>query len=229
MTNRRLRAKHDLDRERRQLVDLLKQVAAELSPDLSITRFCHAAGISSDRIYRVFGSWLDLRERAGLPREVQRTLTRHTRESLLAALAEVVEHYGEDVGLKDFTRHTSISPQPVYSLFGNWRLFREAAGLKKHRKPGLPPQFTEEQLRQKLREVVEQLGPTVTLRQFCEAIGTSPSVIYQQAGWTQLRKSLGLSRRGRRRTTPSMDAMLSNLFDLKQLLAAADHKTEWPD
>jgi AcrR family transcriptional regulator len=205
------------------MIAALRELAEAHGPDVSVARFCRESGLSNSHIYRYFENWADLREQAGLPAFVDRTRihARHTEESLIEALRAVVQEVGEDVSLKDSQYHTGISPHPIYRLFGRWQAFKEAAGLPRQRKPGLPARHDEQSLLERLREFVKERGSDVTLYDFCRETGISPDTVYWYGSWRQLRRKLGLTDCGRRPTWDPDDPnahLIANLWDPAELL-----------
>jgi AcrR family transcriptional regulator len=215
----------DHEQRQREMIAALESLAADEGPDISVAKFCRRCGYSNTHIYYYFENWADLRTQAGLPPRVNRSRIHavHSRESLLALLHKLAGRIGEDITLREFVHHTGISTQPIERVFGGWRAFKAAAGLGKHRKPGLPLQHTAASVRQRIEQLLAESEGSLTLHDFIEQTGISGEVIHRHGGWSRLRQELGYLPRGQRPWLAADDSLRSVL----EQLFPAEHFLPW--
>lgn len=200
----------DRSARRREMIEALQALAADVGPDISVAKFCRRCGFSNSHIYYYFENWADLRQQAGL---------------LLATLKTLSGEIGPDITLREFVHHTGISVQPIERIFGGWRAFKAAAGLTEQRNPGLPPQYTSESIRKAVEELLAEHKGNLTLDDFTEKTGISADVVQRYGGWSRLRRELGYSPRGRRpwlAAANPLQAVLQQLFPPEHFLPWLD-------
>jgi hypothetical protein len=181
------------------LVRAVRELAEQHGPNLTRLQFCRAQGISRSKILRDFDSWKDLREAAGLAREVDHSAAAvvHTRQSLLEALQQAVEAAGPEISLSEFSHRTGISLHPIERVFGSWRQFRTAAGLEPQ------PRRSRQKLdREGVKHnlwLITRSRPYITQYEFCVMFDVTPATLNRLGPWTALRDELNLDLRGSRR------------------------------
>jgi hypothetical protein len=198
------------------LIDVLMCLAAVEGLEISLAMFCRRSGAAASQIYRYFESWGDLREQAGLPREIDRSsyTARYSSDDLLAALRSAAEQAGSTVGLRVFSRLTGITAQPIYRVFGSWKGFKEAAGLPHQRQPAVPLEHTHESMLNLVRKMLTEHGGHLTQMEFCELTGVKRGVVYRCGGWERLRVKLGHFRNGHRLWLDPDDPLHAVLRDM---------------
>ncbi|MCA9112347.1 MAG: hypothetical protein KDA52_20495 [Planctomycetaceae bacterium] len=111
------------------LLDKLRKVEAEHSSTVSKRRFYHLTGISENACIRLFGSWREFREAAGLHEMASPgTPVRYTRELLLKLMQEQLPILGRRMTRNQFAKAVNISTATIDRL-GNWGALRSELNL----------------------------------------------------------------------------------------------------
>ena len=111
------------------LLDTLRQVEAEYGSPVSKRRFYHLTGISENACIRLFGSWREFREAAGLHEMASPgSPVRYTRELLLELMREQLPILGRRMTRNQFSKAVGISTATIDRL-GNWGSLRAELGL----------------------------------------------------------------------------------------------------
>ncbi len=203
------------EQRRRELIAALRELAAAEGPDVTKRQFAKHLGRSEPYVVAYFDSWCDLREAAGLPRKRR---VGYSPETLVDTLVETETSYGKPVSRRRFYHLTGISPSICDRVFGSWREFREAAGLKEVATPGVPAKYSRDELLRLMREQIPDLGRQMTRNQFAKAAGVSVFTIDRLGNWGALRKELGLTSRGRAKAKSFAEVMGIPLVDNAHLL-----------
>ena len=160
------------------LIEAVKAFAEGRPRPLRLADFCRERGAGHDGVYRLFGSWPNLLEVAGVEVRGRR---RWTLEEVVAEGRAVVEP-GEEITLREFCRRTGLSKSAVYEVSESWPRLRERVGGTRARRKD---RLTEGRLTERFKEVVARRGD-VTLREFCEEAGWSEDRV--RAVGVELRK-----------------------------------------
>lgn len=111
------------------LLDTLRKVEAEHGGPVSKRRFYHLTGISENACIRLFGSWREFREAAGLHEMASPgTPVRYTRELLLELMREQLPILGRRMTRNQFSKAVGISTATIDRL-GSWTELRHELGL----------------------------------------------------------------------------------------------------
>jgi len=202
--------KVDHEERRGELTAALKELAESAGPDVSLRRLIKHLGRSEPYVMAYFETWGDLREAAGLSRRRNRGMSR---ETVLHQLLEAEKEYGQPLSHRRFSHLTGISLGTCSRLFGSWLGLREAAGLTERASAGVPVKYTRDDLLRMMREQLPVLGRRMTRNQFAKAVGVSTATIDRLGNWGALRRELGLTGRGRAKTSSFAKALGVELFD----------------
>ena len=198
------------EERRLELVEALKELAAVEGPDVTLKRFTEVIGRSDRYVHMYVGAFGNLREAAGLPRKRK---IGYSAEYLIERLLEAEKVVEGPVSKRRFFAITGISPSCCDRVFGSWVACRKAAGLSEVAAPGKPRRYTRELLVELMREQLPILGRRMTRIQFSKAVGISTATISQLGGWSELRRELGLTARGRAKSKSFAKALGIELFD----------------
>lgn len=133
-----------------------------------------------------------------------------TNDGIIDALRRVVERCGDGIRMFDFVRETGISQTIVEKRFGGWMKLRVAAGLR-GRGDGRR-KMSAELLVWDLRRFADEVGPQITLSEFCRLARISQTPVIQYFGnWSNLRRAAGLPRRDYKRPFISDEELLWEL------------------
>ncbi len=134
------------------------------------------------------------------------------RTDVLKKARDLAEDYGERLTLTVFQRETGVAQRVIYDLFGSWKSVRMEVGLGAEA-PRLPNKVTREEILERMREVVGELGEDVTMRVFMNETGFSGRMIETRFGsWGALREAVGLSRRARIQPLYTDEEILEDLY-----------------
>jgi AraC-like DNA-binding protein len=157
---------------------------------MSRGEFCRKAGCSEGTLVSQFGSWGNLRVRLGLSRWERRGGARvFDTETLIRDLKAAAEEHGPNLSIHTFARHSGHSNSTVYTRFGSWSAFREAAGL--------PPVaarrgYTSERLLELGRKAYADLGCNLTCADFIRSSRIAIGTIRRHFGsWAEFRRQIG--------------------------------------
>ncbi|MCA9025713.1 MAG: hypothetical protein KDA86_10915 [Planctomycetaceae bacterium] len=111
-----------------QLLDRVKQAAEKFGEDITVGEFTRETGVTSRPITRLFGTWLKLKEAAGLHKvRPGGQPVRFTHEELVERLRELVKKRG-DISRRQFCREVGISNNGLSGVV-SWGELRKAIGL----------------------------------------------------------------------------------------------------
>jgi hypothetical protein len=128
---------------RKQIVRLVREVAADLGGGLTRRRFLCETGLDPEVIDRMFGGWRGLlhavarashRKRGDAGREDRRGCESRDpsavgRDQLLQFVRKMSADHGAEFTQNEFCRRFGISPSYIIRQFGSWRNLRELAGV----------------------------------------------------------------------------------------------------
>ena len=86
------------------------------------------------------------------------TLENPLRDALIRKLQQLAEVKTEDITLAEFREATGVGVRLIVRQFGRWSDFRKAAGLPPHGKRRGWGAYTDEQILDALKQLVEEQG-----------------------------------------------------------------------
>ncbi|MEX0704724.1 MAG: hypothetical protein WD069_21680 [Planctomycetales bacterium] len=139
-------------RRRDELLVVKLRELAEFDPHITQREFCRRIHVPQSQIYQRFGGWNELRKLAGLPPRTGGTRKpRYEVGWLVEKFRETRTLYGDDLTMRDFQRHTGISPTAIRNHFGSWSALRKSQGLSEL--PKAKAHYTDEELMADLHRV----------------------------------------------------------------------------
>ena len=129
----------------------------------------------------------------------------------LAAGRRLAAEHGEALTFAAFQKATRISQREVRLWFNGWSNLRVALGLRPH--PRVPRNVpTDEEVLDRLRTLVADEGPDVTLARFCVVTGWSSMLVQRRFGtFAAMRTALGLSPRPASRKRVSAEDVVADV------------------
>lgn len=120
-----------------------------------------------------------------------------TREQLVEFARGLAQRDGEALSLATVRGETGLSRERILKLCGSWSELREAVGLRPYG-PLRRDRLANEAIQDQLRAAVAEHGENITLVRFCSLTSYTAVFLNRRFGsWSQLRQSVGLSRRAK--------------------------------
>lgn len=215
------------DRSRDELLEQLRQLAAELGKSPSQHEMDEAEGYPSSQVYKLwFGSWSNAKHEAGLP-ATYRGQRRYTREELICQLQVLASRLGREPEIAD-VRHRDELPsfQTFVNRFGSWTKAKHEAGIET--KGPHETEYSKEELLDCLRDLRDELG-RVPRRRDLDAKDDYPSYspyLDKFGSLLEAMREAGLELEGYRKREYSDEELVKELRALKDELGHVPTTTE---
>ncbi|WP_198665720.1 homing endonuclease associated repeat-containing protein [Haloprofundus halophilus] len=177
----------DEESERAALLTELQEFAREIGETPTRTRFNEEGPRSSSPYYRVFGSWNDALEAAGLTTNHENEVSE---ERLIRALRELDDELDRLPRFEDMEERGEFSGHTYLRRFGSWSDVKEAAGLESERRTSR--RISREELRDELVRLAEELGKPPTQEEMNELGSFSQRPYYRVFdSWSSALRAVG--------------------------------------
>lgn len=202
------------------LIDELQRLADELGHPPTYAEMKQQGAYSPTPFDRVFDSWNDALEAAGLnPSDKPGNISKQDLIDELQRLADVLGH---PPTIDELQEHGQFSSGPYQNRFGSWSDALEAAGFEAQ----ATSRLSREKLIEDLQQFADKLGHPPTLQEQKEQGPHSHTVYYDRFGsWRDALKAAGFEDRPPQQQIPDTD-LLNELRRLAEDLGASPTKPQ---
>lgn len=181
------------DHSRDELLDQLRQLAAELDKSPSQYEMDEAEDYPSSQVYKQrFGSWSNAKHEAGL-RVCNRGQKWYTRDELIGQLRILAASLDRKPKIADVKQSDKLpSFQTFVNRFGSWTAAKREAGIDTE--GSHKPKYSREELLDLLRDLRDELGHVPTARELDAKDGYPSRSTYSArfGSWSEAKKQAGI-------------------------------------